>query len=42
MKKNSKYDFHDWVIESTEGHILASKGEIREKFENDIGLPHLP
>jgi hypothetical protein len=42
MMKNSKYCFHDWVIESSEGRILASKGEVREKFEKDINLPHLP
>ena len=42
MKKSSKFTFHDWTIESSVGHILASKGEQRDKFEKNIILPHLP
>lgn len=37
-----RFQFKDWTIESTKGHILASKGETRDKFENNIKLPHLP
>jgi hypothetical protein len=42
MKKSSKFTFHDWTIETTEGHILPSKGDQRDKFEKNIELPHLP
>lgn len=37
-----RFQFKDWTIESTKGHILESKGELREKYENNITLPHLP
>jgi type 2A phosphatase activator TIP41 len=37
-----KFQFKDWYIESSKGHILSSKGEIREKYEKNILLPHLP
>lgn len=38
----TNYQFKDWFIETSKGHILASKGELREKYEKDINLPHLP
>ena len=37
-----KFQFNDWCIETSEGHILASRGELREKYEKNIHLPHLP
>jgi hypothetical protein len=39
---SSSTQFKDWHIEAAKGPILASKGELREKFERDIKLPHLP
>lgn len=40
--KQSNYQFKDWFIETTKGRILASQGDMREKYEKDIDLPHLP
>jgi len=40
--KLNNYQFKKWYIETSKGHILASKGPVREKYENDIKLPHLP
>lgn len=40
--KSSNYQFNDWLIETSKGRILASQGELREKYEKDINLPHLP
>lgn len=38
----STYQFKDWYIEASKGPILASKGDVRDKYERDIQLPHLP
>lgn len=40
--KSSSYQFKDWHIEVSKGAIQESRGERREKYENDIKLPHLP
>ncbi|CAF0718140.1 unnamed protein product [Brachionus calyciflorus] len=40
--KCTNYQFNDWYIETNKGRILASQGEQREKYENEIKLPHLP
>jgi type 2A phosphatase activator TIP41 len=37
-----RFEFKDWLIESSKGHILASHGELRDKYEKNIKLPHLP
>lgn len=37
-----KYQFKEWQIETQKGHILASKGDLRDKYEHNIKLPHLP
>ncbi len=37
-----RFQFKDWTIQTCKGHILASKGEIRDKYEKTIELPHLP
>lgn len=42
MKKSTNYTFKNWLIETTKGHILPSKGDVRDKYEKDINLPHLP
>lgn len=39
---SSNFQFKEWYIEAAKGPILASKGDIREKYERDINLPHLP
>ena len=39
---SSNFQFKEWYIEAVKGPILASKGDIREKYERDINLPHLP
>lgn len=39
---SSSFQFKDWYIEAAKGPILASKGDVREKYERDILLPHLP
>lgn len=40
--KSTNYQFNNWYIETNKGRILASQGEQREKYENEIRLPHLP
>jgi hypothetical protein len=40
--RKSNYQFKDWHIETCKSAILASKGSLREKYENDLRLPHLP
>jgi type 2A phosphatase activator TIP41 len=42
MKNSTNYEFKDWYIESVKGHILPSKGDLRDKYETEIQLPHLP
>jgi type 2A phosphatase activator TIP41 len=42
MKNSTNYEFKDWLIESVKGHILPSKGELRDLYETEIQLPHLP
>ncbi len=37
-----RFQFKDWTIQTSKGHILASKGDIRDKYEKNIELPHLP
>ncbi|RNA38880.1 TIP41 [Brachionus plicatilis] len=40
--KSTNYQFNNWYIETNKGRILASQGEQRERYENEIKLPHLP
>jgi type 2A phosphatase activator TIP41 len=39
---SQNYQFKDWSIQTAKTRILASQGEMREKYEKDIKLPHLP
>ena len=38
----TNYQYKDWFIESKKDRILASRGEVRERYERELELPHLP
>ena len=42
INHETNYQFKDWYIQSKKDRILASRGEIRERYERELELPHLP
>ena len=40
--RKSSYTYKEWYMETNKDKIMASRGEARDKYENDLKLPHMP